>query len=173
MLRLDGMEGGMGIARRLWLHRQAERHDFARLCAFTRDKCVEHFSLRSDYVVRMHHLTASIVRVLVAIAMGFSFATAMPAGDCGATVSNRRCECCKDPASLSCCAAQENRAPEPQPAAPASRALLENQPAALLHRMVIAVLPPVTQVIFPPASITQRAGAGGHSFQSVRCIRMV
>jgi hypothetical protein len=121
----------------------------------------------------MHHFTASVARVLLAIAMAFSFATVLPAGDCRANASVRRCECCKNPAARSCCAAPGNRAPEPQPAAPASRTLLEGQPAALLHRMAIAILPPVAEVLFPPERIARNAGAAGHSFQSVRCIRMV
>jgi hypothetical protein len=114
-----------------------------------------------------------LLRLLLALAMGFGFAAWMPAGDCGSPAMSLRCECCKDPAASSCCAAQENRAPVRQPAAPASRVSLEGQPAALPLRTALTVLPHVVQVVFPVERIALRAVAAGHSFQSVNCVRMV
>jgi hypothetical protein len=128
---------------------------------------------RATNVPVMRYATASILRLLLAIAMGFGFAARTPARDCGALVAKRRCECCANPGAQSCCAAPENRAPEPQPAAPSSRPPLQGQPAALPPRTAIVVLPPVTGVIFPAEKIARRASHAGHSFQAVRCIRMV
>ncbi len=116
----------------------------------------------------MHSVFASAVRVLVAIAMGFGFAARMPAADCGASLAKRRCECCANPESSSCCAAPENRAPEPQPAAPT--ATQQWQPAALHQRAALVVLAPSIPVIFPTGKIAHVGIAAGHSFQSVRCV---
>jgi len=121
----------------------------------------------------MSPAVSKFIRMFVAFAMSFGFAAVMPAGECGASAAGRACGCCKNPAVPSCCSAPENESPAPQPATPASRTLPGGQPLALADRPAAVIpLPPVVN-IFRDWKSGSCAAFAGHSFQSVRCVRMV
>ena len=121
----------------------------------------------------MHPAVSNFIRMFVAFAMSFGFATVMPAGDCSAPAASRGCGCCKNPSAPSCCSAPENQVPARQPAAPASRVSPGGQPLALADRPAVVIPLPAAVNIFREGKNGPCAGAAGHSFQSVRCVRMV
>ena len=121
----------------------------------------------------MQAVLSNFIRIFIAIAMSLATVPARGAADCGAPAAGRRCGCCKNADARSCCRAEENRAPTQPPATPPPRVSPGAQPAALLqsHEPMIAI--PMVRDIFPVEKDAPRAGIAGHTFQSVRCMRMV
>ena len=118
----------------------------------------------------MKPAAASIVRVIVALAMCFGVAAQARLENCASPATMQRCACCENPGASACCAASENRAPQQQPAAPSPRASLEGQPAALAPRTAMNVMPPVAEIHFPEGKTALCAGAARHAFHSLNCI---
>jgi hypothetical protein len=121
----------------------------------------------------MQSAISSFLRVFIAIAIGFASAVTMPARECGAAVADAACRCCKNAGAPSCCRAPENESPSQQPAESSLRDSLAMQPLGLHARTAAVVLPSAAIVIFPRGKNVCCAEFAGHSFQSVRCMRMV
>ena len=121
----------------------------------------------------MQSFISNLVGMFVAIAMGFGSVPATMGRDCGAATAGTACGCCKNAGAPSCCRAPENERPAPQPAAPESRDSLAMQALDLHARTAAVIVPPATFVIFPSAKDARCAAFAGHTFQSVRCVRMV
>ena len=121
----------------------------------------------------MQSAISNFVRIFVAIALSLGSVASMRGGECGAGTAGTACGCCKNAGVPSCCRAPENEPPAQQPAEPASRDSLGMQPLDLHARAVAVIVPPATIVIFSGGKNARCAAVAGHTFQSVRCMRMI
>ena len=121
----------------------------------------------------MQSAISNLVRVFVAIALSLGSVASIIGGDCGAAAAGTACGCCKNMGAPSCCRAPENDPPAQQPTEPASRDSLGMQPLDLHARPASLIAPPAPIVIFSSVKNVRCAAVAGHTFQSVRCMRMV
>ncbi len=121
----------------------------------------------------MQSAISKIIRVFVAVAMGFGSVAAMLGRDCAAATAGTVCGCCEKEDMFPCCRAPEDGRPAQQPAEPAPRDSSAMQPLDLHARAATEIVPPVPIMIFSSVKNARCAACTGHTFQSVRCVRMV
>jgi hypothetical protein len=118
-------------------------------------------------------VAAKFVRVFLALALGLALIESMTAHRVNCGSGPHGCSCCANPDAESCCAAPENSPTQPQPPSQPPRASQSALDAILFSRPVLFILPAADEVTFPDARHVRIAHTGGHSLQSLLCVRTV